>query len=389
MSREELLAFKEQNPQFFQEQEGGGRALETLRGVGDIAAGGKSFTFDPTTGRPFAVETGVKRPAAGGGINELISIEKFKLAKQLQEEGAEERKLKREKTALELGEKKEAQELKRKERERRLGLVGGEVTPDRAGAVAPSSGVVPTQAGQATAPQAGEFEEIITGFDESGLPTTKIQRTQAAEAKGKASAKRTEELSKARVNFEKTANLFAGIVSQRKGAEEEQGGLGLIPGLKGKFNVAIKNPDFARVASSFGQRAETAFALNSVLTGQNRVIRGVINMILGSLPDDLDPPEFVASKTAQSVRNAFMLTKALQQAGLTQNVLSKMSQAELDNIDVAGLVGSISLSPEEEAFIEAKINSILSAPVAKKRTLLGERGEGIAKEEEVIEINLD
>lgn len=77
MSMEELLAYRREHPEEFPQQQGGG-AMETLRGVGDIWAGGKSFTFDPTTGRPYAVETGVKRPAAGGDMNEFIMKEMIK-----------------------------------------------------------------------------------------------------------------------------------------------------------------------------------------------------------------------------------------------------------------------------------------------------------------------
>lgn len=79
MSREELLAYKKQNPQFFQQQQQGGGAMETLRGVGDIWSGGKSFTMDPQTGRPFAVDTGVKRATADkGDLNVFMMKELMK-----------------------------------------------------------------------------------------------------------------------------------------------------------------------------------------------------------------------------------------------------------------------------------------------------------------------
>ncbi|HEC66065.1 MAG TPA: hypothetical protein ENI23_12290 [bacterium] len=109
--------------------------------------------------------------------------------------------------------------------------------------------------------------------------------------------------------------------------------------------------------------------MNSVLTGQNRVIRGVINMILKSLPQQLDPDPTVAAKTAQSIKNAFMITRSFEQAGLTQDILFKMSNAERSDIDVNALVAGTQLSDAEKAFIEAKIKAVLATPAAKKRFL--------------------
>jgi len=217
----------------------------------------------------------------------------------------------------------------------------------------------------------GKYGQVETKFELS--PESKIKQESeklTTEAGAKAEGKRIEESSKANVNFEKAVNLFSGIIAQVKGQGEEQGGLGLMPGLKGAFRVAIKDPEFSRTASAYGQRAETAFAMNSILTGQNRVIKGVVNMILRSLPGQFDPDTVAAAKVAQSVRNSFMITRAFEQAGITQDVLNKMSQDELDNLNIESMVAGIGLSKEDEAFLEARINAVLSTPVAKQRTLL-------------------
>ena len=80
-------------------------------------------------------------------------------------------------------------------------------------------------------------------------------------------------------------------------------------------------------------------------------------MILRSLPQQFDPDPVVAAKTAQSIRNAFMITRSFEQAGLSKSVLDKMSQEELNNIAVTELVAGTQLSDAEEAFIEAKIKA--------------------------------
>jgi len=365
----------------------GQQAQGALGTIGESFSGpSQQAVFDPSSGRVSSVSVGRAGTAkAPSQVSELINLEKFRLSKQIEQEKSEERKVKLEKQRFDLEQSRKkaiAEEALEKEKARLTGKAPG-LTPDvsapaeiapsapvAAPITAPTDAAAPSITPPGIAPEQPRFEDIPTGLTE---------RPEIVEGR-KISGKRAEEASKANVNFEKTANLFSGIVAQQKGKEEEQGGLGLLPGLKGAFNVALKNPEFSRTASAFGQRAETAFALNSVLTGQNRVIRGVINMILGSLPGDFDPDTVVAAKTAQSLRNAYMITRTFKQAGLTSDILFKMTQQQRDNIDVEGLVGSIQLPDDEEAFLEARIDAVLSTPPAKKRTLLGERGAGIQGE---------
>jgi len=189
--------------------------------------------------------------------------------------------------------------------------------------------------------------------------------------------KRNTEEQEKRVNFNLTASLFRNLVSQVKGKGEEQGGLGLVPGLLGRLNTTFKNPNFSRTASFPGQIRETALTLNRVLTGQNRVIKGVLEMINETLPEDLDPETFVANKIDQSLRNAFGITKAFEKAGLTSDVLEGMTQEQLDNIDARRLVNSISLTPEEKEEIDAVIEDVLAAPPSEPRRFeaLEQRGQ--------------
>jgi len=222
-----------------------------------------------------------------------------------------------------------------------------------------------------------QFIQIQDGLDKFGLPKFKTVKNPEFERLEKVDQQilksQGEQLKKSigsNVNFKRTASMFKNIIAQVKGSAEEKGGLGLKEGLRGKVGVAIKDPKFSRTASAFGQRVETALTLNSILTGQNRVIRGVVDMILKSLPEDLDPGTTVASKVAQSLKNSYSLVKSFEQAGLTPEKLKGLSQEELDTINPQSLEG-FDLSTEEEAEIEAIIQEVLNTPAAKRRALPG------------------
>jgi len=135
------------------------------------------------------------------------------------------------------------------------------------------------------------FIQIPGTPDKFGMPTTKTvtnpeyelwETKQKEKIKAKTEVLKLSE--KARANFGRSTSMFKNIVAQVKGAKEEQGGLGLLPGAYGQMMAGIRRPGFGRVASAYGQRVETALSLNSILTGQNRVIRSVVNMVMGTLP---------------------------------------------------------------------------------------------------------
>ena len=205
----------------------------------------------------------------------------------------------------------------------------------------------------------------------------------------KIKGKRMEERQKKAGHFSQAIAMFKGIVSQVKGAEEEQQGLGLGPGIRGAIAEKTKGilaeplgiKGVGRISSAYGQRVETALRLNSILTGQNRVIRSVINMVMKSLPDRFDTPEMVSAKIAQSVTNSYKITKAFEKAGLTTEELNKMSQDGLDTIDANQLISQYTLTPEENQELETIIQDVLGAEVAPVRTLVGPRGEGIETKE--------
>ena len=225
-----------------------------------------------------------------------------------------------------------------------------------------------------------EFIQVPDGIDKYGRVKYKTVRNpeyelweKQREQELKARGKRLEEKTFGDVAFAQTVNMFKNLVAQIKGSAKEKGGLGLLPGLKGRFHTLIRDPRYSRTASAYGQRVETALRLNRILTGQNRVIRSVVNMIMRSLPDEFDPEPAVASKIAQSLRNAYGIIKSFQQAGYTPEVLNKLSNKEIENLEIP----PYELTPEENAEIERIIQGVLSTSAAP------ERGFGIKAEKKL------
>lgn len=185
----------------------------------------------------------------------------------------------------------------------------------------------------------------------------------------KQSLKLTDEFVKANRNVMRTAALFSGMVGQLKGKAIEQKGLGLIPGLKGRFGLFTKQPGFGRTAGFEGQEKETAIALNSILTGQNRVIKSVVEMIEATLPGDLDPEDVAASKISQSLTNAFKLNLSFKKGLLSPDKIEALSEGN-EAFDLQRELSSIvTLSPKDQETLDSIIENILNTPATKKQTL--------------------
>lgn len=111
-------------------------------------------------------------------------------------------------------------------------------------------------------------------------------------------------------------------------------------------------------------------------------------MIFKSLPDWNDPDEVVASKIAQSVSNAYKVTKAFEKSGLTPEVLKGMGDA-VETLDVESLIAQSSLTKQEKAELERIIQDVLASSIAKKRTLGGNQFEGQAPKKSVEDLGFD
>ena len=126
--------------------------------------------------------------------------------------------------------------------------------------------------------------------------------------------------------------------------------------------------------------------MNRIVTGQNRVIKGVVAILKETLPDEKDPEEFIGAKVEQSLRNSYGIIKAFEKAGLTSDVLNGMSQQALDGLNVRGMVDNMRLTPEEEKEIEAIVQDVLAVPATKPRGF-GKPKAGQELQQEIDAIN--
>lgn len=209
-----------------------------------------------------------------------------------------------------------------------------------------------------------EEEELRAGRVETAR---QIAEATGRERTGQRLALNTEKM---RQNFSKVEALFRNFnrqkMAQLRGEPIKGGGI-LIGPLKQAF-AAARIRGFEPTGAFSGQRAETAFALNSIITGQNRVIEGLYNRILSTLPDELDPESFTIAKIEQSVRNAFGLLKAMQNSGLVDQLRTAsdedVSNADSDlNRQIASM-GIAALDEEEEKQVQQVLDRIFSAGVA-------------------------
>lgn len=175
------------------------------------------------------------------------------------------------------------------------------------------------------------------------------------------------------MKFQKIGNLMTRMVAQKKAQLPEVGGGGLVNPQYwlGKGKAALKVGDTEATAAFPGQVTETAMALNSLLTGQNRVIKSVLERIIKTLPDESDPASFAANKISQSLYNSFALWKAMQDAGITNKKMSMLTDEQgndpnsIINRRIAGLKVR-PLTEEQMKSFEPFIAKVLQTLPAKK-----------------------
>jgi len=218
--------------------------------------------------------------------------------------------------------------------------------------------------------QSGESFETdpMTGDLTKKGAREKKQMEVEIQKKTEAKFKRQEELTKINTNFNTTVAEFSQLVAQLKGGIEEGGAGSLLKGFYGSVNTALKNPKFSRTASIPGQIKETSLVFNRILTGQNRVIKGVVEMILQTLPTEFDPPETISAKIEQSVSNAYRIKKAFEKAGLSPDVLKEMSQTGLNSLDIDAMM-TTGLNSQEQQELQGILENIKSTPATKTSTL--------------------
>jgi len=209
----------------------------------------------------------------------------------------------------------------------------------------------------------------LTGKLTPAAEARQIENRERISAETKAMTKQDVNLADKEANFARVVTSFERAMAQLKGGIEEKAAGGLMNGLMGDFKIFTKRAGVSRAASYDAQMKETALSLNNILTGQNRVIKGVVQMILATFPDRKDPKDRIAQLFSQSVENAYGIFKAFEKSGYSPERLKQMTGAELDSLNIKDMVSRLELTPEELAERETFVNRILTTPAAPKRTL--------------------
>ena len=186
---------------------------------------------------------------------------------------------------------------------------------------------------------------------------------------------------KAEVNWAKVQNLMKNIWDRKKEQLGDTGAGLLVGGAKVALGKA-KLPGGEATAKYEGQRTETAMALNSILTGQNRLIEGIFHRIAATLPDELDPKGYAIPKIEQSLRNSFGLIKAMKMNGLLDEEFLQQHEVELPGGEIGvsdayearvARLAPAPLEESEEQEIRKIVNYVLGAdsPYATGKTQSG------------------
>ena len=175
----------------------------------------------------------------------------------------------------------------------------------------------------------------------------------------KGQKEREEAGAEAGMGMDKTVNLFKNLWDRKK---EQLGtsGAGVLVGTGKQIAAKARVPGFESTAAFEGQRAETAMALNRIVTGQNRLVKSIYDRLLASLPDGNDTESYARAKLEQSIRNAYGLQKAMRAYG-------NLTPEEMERIG-----GSINPDATVTADDEANIQAIM-------KQVFGESKGGAAK----------
>lgn len=232
---------------------------------------------------------------------------------------------------------------------------------------------------QATLNVAGQPTSTTVKSEEGLRRESKIKREESVESeKLKTAGKQAENILKNDVNFSKVVNLMSNMVSQKKAQLDETGGAGIVKGAIGNVAAKVKTPGYSQTGAFGGQVTETTLALNSILTGQNRVIKGVVDMIRPTLPTEFDTEQFTADKIAQSLKNSFRLSKSMKDAKIRPEFFENMSEEDATSFSLP----LAKLSKEESEGIDQLIKQVLNTPRAKKYSLTNNEQESFKTTQE-------
>jgi len=191
----------------------------------------------------------------------------------------------------------------------------------------------------------------------------------------KLSSKQSESYLKASENVRRLQGAFSELVSQGKLMAKEQGGLGIGPAIKGatgRFGARITGEtdpykSYSGITGFEGQLAEVALSLSPILTGQNRIIEGVVRMIKTTLPKKISSEADFSRNIHQSLRNAYRIALAIEKNTISPEEIKKLNSQNPGVIQnrLKALISSVKLSEDEEMAFEEMWQNVSNTPAAK------------------------
>lgn len=235
--------------------------------------------------------------------------------------------------------------------------------------------------------QATEFKQTPFGgiqptkFEDMSIKSEQIKTQEAA----KLSTKQTEEFLKTRQNLARLGGSFSELVANMKLMEKEQGGLGVGPAIKGTFGrlgarlAGETDPTkvFSGISGFEGQLNEMALSLSPILTGQNRVIQGIVAMIQKTLPTRTVTGPEATRLIRQTLTNAFKIQLAVQKSIISPEEIKKLNDQDEATIikKLDELSRSVTLTKQEQILFEQLWNRIKATPASRPETMFPIKGQ--------------
>ena len=241
--------------------------------------------------------------------------------------------------------------------------------------------------------QSAVQDNIVTERTAQGRPKTVISRSgKLEEGKIKSIQKiqetQLEESVKSIRSYNRIKSSAQGLVAAGKRIVKEQGGFGLKQIITGKVKRGIAKsglagdvkPEDAQAgyAEYRGQVKETVLALSPILTNQNRIIQGVVDMLSETLwdPNQASTSTEFTAQLRQTTKNAYRLSKALNTGALTAEEISDLNAASPEEIkrQFKKILNKSSWTKQDEKDFVEEWNEIVSTPATTPEDLFQQGG---------------
>ena len=195
------------------------------------------------------------------------------------------------------------------------------------------------------------------------------------------SGKQFEAALKAGSNFARVKTGISGLVAKGKQAVNEIGGFGAKQVIGGKFKQLVAKSGLvegiplAEQQSGLdvydSQLVEVVLSLSPILTGQNRVIRGIVNMLKKTVPSFPTSEASFTGQMKQTAENAFKLSMALSQGIISiedlQNVVELGPKEAVNTFE--NIIRNVGFDAEAQKIFDREWQGIKATPASQPEAL--------------------